>query len=129
MILSRSAPRQPPPESDSTPICEYKACCQSGYAELRATTAACRTNHLSSFLERFGVNLNQDHSEIFIRGAAPMRSTARHDDEISFLDFNGLAIDDPRTAPLARVVIYKSAFADFENLLSIAKPETPASVL
>ena len=102
MILSRSAPRQPPPESDSTPICEYKACCQSGYAELTATTAACRTNHLSSFLERFGVNLNQDHSEIFIRGAALMRSTARHDDEISFLDFNGLAIDDPRTAPLAR---------------------------
>ena len=32
-----------------------------------------------------------------------MRGAARHDDQIAFLDFNGLAIDDARTAPLAGI--------------------------
>ena len=54
------------------------------------------TNHLSSFLERFGVNLDQDHREVLVRGAALMRSAAGHNDEIAFLDFKGFAIDDAR---------------------------------
>src|SRR2546430_13817349 len=65
-----------------------------------------RTNHLSSFLERFGVDLDQDHREVLIRGAALMRSTAGHNDQIAFLDFNGLAIDDTRTAPLAGISLF-----------------------
>src|SRR5437660_3651658 len=37
-----------------------------------------------------------------------MRSAARHNDEIAFLDFKGFAIDDTRTAPLGRVGVDES---------------------
>src|SRR5439155_22171168 len=64
------------------------------------------TNHLSSFLERFGVDLDQNHGEVLVRGAALMRGAARHDDQIAFLDFKSFAIDDTRTAPLAGISFF-----------------------
>src|SRR5438105_9226301 len=106
MILSRSEPRRQPSQSDSLPISEKHRRLVRLPGIDDYTPAVCRTNHLSSFLERFGVNLDQDHREVLVRGAALMRSAARYDDQISFLNLDGLAVDDTRTAPLAGISLF-----------------------
>src|SRR5215831_64510 len=71
--------------------------------------------NLSSLLERLGVNLDQDHREVFVFCAALMRRAARNDYEIALLDFESLAIDDARTAPLAGIDLFWSVELSAQN--------------
>src|SRR5713226_3960746 len=57
-------------------------------------------------LQRFKINLNQDHREVFVRSAALMRSAARHDHEIALLNFESLAVDDAWAAPFAGISFF-----------------------
>src|SRR6185503_9109221 len=59
------------------------------------------------WLQRFLIDLNQNHHEILVRGAALVRSPARDDHEIALLDLESLAVDNPRAAPLARVSLLR----------------------
>src|ERR1700730_19419378 len=60
-----------------------------------------------SFFQWLSIDLDQNHGEVFVRSAALMRSAPWHDYDITFLDFDGLAVDDARAAPLTGIGFFR----------------------
>src|SRR5262252_3155151 len=61
----------------------------------------------AALLQRLGIDLYQDHGEVFVFGAALMRRAARHHNKIALLNFKSLAVDNLRTTPFARVSLFR----------------------